>query len=198
MVYKIQITLFLLISLVSSKAFGTVIDFNDGATSNTAISSYYLNSDGVSLQGWRFHQSTLAINTPFPFVDNWGAVVDFGANGDSTTGHINFSHVVNFLEMDVYFHRGNTVGNWSLIAYDILGNIVNQSSGAVLGNAPGQSIFDFQTIRVSANGLISRVDFIRPDNTIGVDTMRFSTVPEPASIILMLVGLAGIRLLWRA
>ena len=95
---KIWVVGSVLLALCKSAWAQEEITFDDGVATGNAVSSFYQNL-GMTTPNLRFHDSSVQGNVPFNFVDDWGAVVNFGRL-DTTTGFIIFTDPVDFVEID--------------------------------------------------------------------------------------------------
>lgn len=211
-------TVFSLLYCVTFLYFGTlnisavtVLSFQDAVTSSgmpggVNVRSHY--SDvGVNMPNMRFHVSTQPANLPFPFIDDFGIVINAGltvpAPGDPSKldGVMQFLRPVDFVTADVFFGRQTvgTVFSWSLIAYDASLSFVGEVSDTL--TSVDESVLMPSSLTLNAAGQISFV-VIRRSLVIGVDTLTFGpdytggtgsppAMPENAhSLTLLIAGFA--------
>jgi len=158
------------------------INFSEGINSQ-GVNNFYADL-GVTSPNLRFYQGV-----PFPFIDDWGAVIDFGALS-TLTGFVNFTSPVDFVELDVFLQAG-AAGQivLQILAFDQMNNLVSTAQNTL--ESDGNSGYLFSSIQVESPGLISRIEIER-DRKIGIDTIRFGPkpthdsnleIPEPSNYL---------------
>ena len=203
------------LSTLPTSAKGITITFEDGVTSPSrpggeAVGGYY-SDQGVLMPNLRFHLSTYSGNVPFNFVDDWGAVVDFGVFG-SSTGIIQFTTSVDSVQIEgmaqgAFDLNGAEPFSWSIKAIDSANNQIafaSESFGfdfAGVPNPPDTDPYPLARLSLSLEsaGPISRLE-IDSDRKLGLDTIRFESTAGPVTPVaddsntamLLVLGILGI------
>ncbi len=179
-----------------------------GDTLTGAPLTNYLAGYGVTLSGMQSGEYAYVINlSPYPAYQIPSPPNVFSAGG-SPTGYntltLNFATPVDNFSFDrtgtfgLYSPSGTVMGPWSAAAY----NASNVSLGSV-GNdwIATNGDVPIQSFTLAAQG-ISYINFIGDSYNVAgfalpdIDNWTFTTVPEPATMLLLglgLIGVAGIR-----
>lgn len=176
-----------------------VFDFLDGQPSGSTNFSLY-QPLGVSFPQWRYHQSSLPGNVSFPFVDDWGLVIEGGFTPPPNLelnfvgGLFQFDDPIDSISVDVGIQRSDVQNTWRLVGFDASGTEIGRVSSVTGPVAP--AVLATSSLTLDTIGPISSV-LLTTNRKIGVDTISLTgfsqtpapaPIPEPNAVVLFSVG----------